>query len=191
MNKNIVFHIFVTAFALIAISACTGQKAEQNVSKNTTQINPVTNITMKIESPAFNNNGLYPFRYTCDGEDISPPLKISAVPAAAKSLVLIVDDPDASSGDFVHWTVFNIDPATAEISEGKVAPGATEGITDFGSSGYGGPCPPSGVHHYRFTLYALDTILTLPQSSKKQDIEKAMNAHVLDQSLLVGLYQRK
>jgi Raf kinase inhibitor-like YbhB/YbcL family protein len=112
------------------------------------------------------------------------------VPAAAKSLVLIVDDPDAPSGDFVHWTVFNINPATAEIPEGSVPSGAVQGLTGYGSNGYGGPCPPSGIHHYQFKLYALDKVLNIPKSSQKKDIEKAMDAGVLDQALLVGLYQR-
>ncbi len=184
MNKNTFFFIFISAFALIAFSSCAGQSPAQTN-------NPVTNITMKLESPAFNNNGSIPSKYTCDGENVSPPLKISEVPADAKSLVLIVDDPDAPAGDWVHWTIFNMDPATSEIAEGTAPLGAAQGMTDFGSNGYGGPCPPSGVHHYQFKLYALDSTLNIPASSKKRDIEKAMNAHVLGQAVLVGLFQRR
>ncbi|MBU0667884.1 YbhB/YbcL family Raf kinase inhibitor-like protein [Patescibacteria group bacterium] len=144
---------------------------------------------MKLTSPAFENNQSIPVKYTCDGEDLSPPLKIAEVPAEAKSLVLIVDDPDAPVGDWVHWTVLNIPPQTAEIAEGK-APEGLEGKTDFGTPGYGGPCPPGGTHRYFFKLYALDTKLNLPASAKKADIEKAMEDHIITRTELVGLYKR-
>ena len=145
---------------------------------------------MKLISLAFSDKGNIPAKYTCDGVNISSPLTINEAPTDAKSLVLIVDDPDAPGGDWVHWTVFNIDPATTEIAEGAVPSGGVEGMTDFGKSGWGGPCPPSGVHHYQFKLYVLDTKLTLGTSAKKQDIEEAMQEHILGQTLLVGLYQR-
>jgi len=153
----------------------------------------VPQADMKIESSAFGNNQSIPTKYTCDGANISPPLKVSDVPEGARSLILTVDDPDAPAGTFVHWTVRNIDPATTDIAEGVTPTGATvrEGITDFGKSGYGGPCPPSGIHHYQFKLYALDTTFDLDSSSSKKDIETAMAGHVLAQSLLVGLYGRK
>lgn len=150
---------------------------------------------MKITSTAFQHNGNMPGKYTCDGENISPPLSINDIPAQAKSLALIVDDPDAPIGTWVHWTVWNIDPNTTEIAENSVPKGiagtsAVEGMTSFGTTGYGGPCPPSGTHRYFFKLYALDTLLDLPASAKAGDIEKATSGHILDKTALIGLYKR-
>lgn len=146
---------------------------------------------MKILSSAFLNNQQIPSKYTCDGENISPPLLFSEIPEDTKSIVLIVDDPDAPSKIWVHWVVFNIDPTTVEIAENSVPKGAVLGMTDFGRPGYGGPCPPSGSHRYFFKLYALDLTLNLPQNSDKKAIEKAMQGHILDSAELVGLYERK
>ena len=143
---------------------------------------------MKLESPAFEHNQPIPKKYTCDGEDINPPLKIEEVPKEAKSLVLIVDDPDAPMGTFTHWLLWNIDPKISEIEENS-KPGI-EGINDFGKNSYGGPCPPSGTHHYHFKIYALDTLLDLPSSSKKSALEKTIEGHILDFSELIGLYQK-
>lgn len=143
--------------------------------------------SMKLTSTAF--TGEIPPVYTCDGQNINPPLSISEVPAEAQSLVLIVDDPDAPRGDWVHWLVWNISPATTEISENSV-PG-TEGTTDFGEIGWGGPCPPSGVHRYFFKLYALDTSLDLPTSTTKADLLAAMEGHILVTNELIGTYQRQ
>ncbi len=145
---------------------------------------------MKILSPAFDNNELMPSVYTCDGQDISPPLTISGTPERAKSLVLVVDDPDAAAGTWTHWTMWNIDPATAQIAENAVPAGAVQGRTSFGAKGYGGPCPPSGTHHYFFKIYALDAKLKLPADSTSADLERAMNGHILDKAGLVGLYRR-
>jgi Raf kinase inhibitor-like YbhB/YbcL family protein len=145
---------------------------------------------MKLSSPAFKNNDLIPSKYTCQGENISPPLHITEVPKEAQSLILIVDDPDAPGGDFVHWTVWNIKPDLSEISENNVPNGAIQGQTDFGQAKYGGPCPPSGTHHYQFKLYALDCTLSLSATTTKTDLEKAMQGHILEQSLLVGLYKK-
>ncbi|MCD6500585.1 YbhB/YbcL family Raf kinase inhibitor-like protein [bacterium] len=146
---------------------------------------------MKIESSAFKENQSIPEKYTCDGENVNPLLKISEVPEAAKSLVLIVDDPDAPMGTWVHWTVWNVSSKTTEIPENSVPEGAIEGMTDFGKPGYGGPCPPSGTHRYFFKLYALDTTLGLSSSAKKVDLEKAMEGHILDKAELIGLYSRQ
>ena len=146
---------------------------------------------MRIESPSFQNNQPIPKKYACDGEDINPPLIVSDVPPEAKSLVLIVDDPDAPRGAWVHWTLWNIPPQPMEILENSVPNGAVEGLTDFGRSGYGGPCPPLGTHHYFFKLYALDTILIIPSSIRAGDLEKAIDGHILDQAELVGLYSRE
>jgi Raf kinase inhibitor-like YbhB/YbcL family protein len=146
---------------------------------------------MEISSPAFKNNGLMPEKYTCDGANINPPLIIGSVPADAKSLVLIMDDPDAPMGTWVHWTVWNINPQTAEIAEDSSPEGASQGITSFGSSGYGGPCPPSGTHRYYFRIYALNTELELPVKSTRQELDNALNGNILDQAELIGLYSRQ
>ncbi len=146
---------------------------------------------MKIESPAFKNNGLMPPEYTCDGGGVSPPLVISDVPENTKSLALIVDDPDAPGGVWVHWTVWNIDPGTNEIPKNSCPPDTTEGVTDSGSSGYSGPCPPSGTHRYFFKLYALNSDLGLGNSARSTDIEREMRGKILAKAELVGLYRRK
>lgn len=140
-----------------------------------------------IKSDVFESNKLIPFKYTCDGEDVNPPLKIEGIPEGTKSLVLIVDDPDAPMGTWDHWIVWNITP-TDKIVENTV-PGV-EGMNDFRKHSYGGPCPPSGTHRYFFKVYALDTKLTLNPNSRKKDVEKAMKDHVLAKGELVGLYRR-
>jgi Raf kinase inhibitor-like YbhB/YbcL family protein len=146
---------------------------------------------MKIESPSFGNNKMIPSNYTCDGANINPPLIISDAPKDAKSLVLIVDDPDAPSKTWVHWTIWNINPNIKEIPENTIPEGAVEGVTDFGKPGYGGPCPNSGIHHYFFKLYALDITLNLNSSANAGDIQEAMQGHILDSSELIGIYKRK
>jgi len=151
----------------------------------------LNNSNMLIASAAFERNSSIPKKYTCDGENVNPPLTFSGVPENAKSLALIMDDPDAPRGTWVHWTMWNIDPSTINITVGSVPAGAVEGTTSSGKSGYGGPCPPSGTHHYYFKLYALDTTLNLNKSLEKQGLESAMEGHVLGQAELVGLYSRE
>ncbi|HHE76480.1 MAG TPA: YbhB/YbcL family Raf kinase inhibitor-like protein [Candidatus Parcubacteria bacterium] len=146
---------------------------------------------MKLTSPAFENNGFIPSKYTCDGEDINPPLKIEGVPEEAKSLVLVVDDPDAPMGTWDHWVVWNIESSVSEIKENEVPRGGVEGVNDFQKHSYGGPCPPSGIHHYHFKAYALSEKLDLSPSAKKDDVERAMQAFIIDKAELVGLYQKK
>jgi hypothetical protein len=143
--------------------------------------------TMKLTSSEFLDNQQIPKKFTCQGEDVSPELKIAEVPDGVKSLALIMDDPDAPGGTFVHWVVYNI-ALTGRIGEGAV-PG-TQGMNDFGKQGYGGPCPPSGTHRYVFKLYALDDNLDLPEGLSKEDLEKAMADHVLAQTELIGLYAK-
>ena len=151
----------------------------------------LNNSNMLIASAAFERNSSIPNKYTCDGENVNPPLTFSGVPENAKSLALIMDDPDAPRGTWVHWTMWNIDPSTINITVDSVPAGAVEGTTSSGKSVYGGPCPPSGTHHYYFKLYALDTILDLNKSSEKQELESAIEGHVLGQAELVGLYSRE
>jgi Raf kinase inhibitor-like YbhB/YbcL family protein len=147
--------------------------------------------TLRVTSPAFAENGYIPPRYTCQDLDVSPPLQISGVPSAAKSLALIVHDPDAPGGDWVHWIAWNIPTTTKDIREGSLPPGAVEGINSFGKKGWGGPCPPSGAHHYHFELYALDVMPGLPPSSRRDELVRATQEHTLARADLVGLYSKR
>lgn len=146
---------------------------------------------MKIESTVFKNNELIPPKYTCDGENVNPPLVIDDVPENAKSLVLIVDDPDAPRGTWVHWTVWNINPYIKGIPENSCPQNAVEGMTDSGRPGYSGPCPPSGTHRYFFKLFALNMILDIDTSKGATDVEKEMEGSILAKAQLVGLYRRQ
>lgn len=145
---------------------------------------------MILASPVFVNNARVPAKYTCDGEDINPPLLISEVPANAQSLVLIMDDPDSPTGTWVHWTLWNIDPRIKEIGENSVPQGAMEGVTTFGSVGYGGPCPHSGTHHYVFKLYALDAEIDLLPQADKAKLLESIQSHIIAEAQLVGVFSR-
>lgn len=145
---------------------------------------------MEISSPMFEDGAAIPKKYTCDGENINPPLTIIAVPVTAKSLVLIVDDPDAPSGTFTHWTLWNIDPETILIDEDSYPPDAIQGVIGTGKPGYTGPCPPSGIHRYFFRLFALDTILDLPPTADVTQLRDAMMDHVIMTTEMVGTYAR-
>jgi len=145
---------------------------------------------MKITSSAFQEGGNIPSKFSCDGGNTSPPLQISNVPPEAKSLVLIVDDPDAPSGLFTHWAVWNISPQTSTVAEGST-PKGVQGTNDFGRSGYGGPCPPYGMHRYYFKIFALDRELDLPFGAKRSQLEAALKGHAIAQGELMGRYSRK
>jgi Raf kinase inhibitor-like YbhB/YbcL family protein len=146
--------------------------------------------TMKLTSTAFANGSPIPMEYTCDGADLSPPLEFSDMPTSARSLALIMDDPDAPMGNWVHWLVWNIPPSTAAFARGHKIPW-TQGTTSWKRPGYGGPCPPSGSHRYFFKLYALDTMLELPASALKKDLEAAMQGHIIASAELMGRYKRR
>ena len=151
---------------------------------------------MELKSKVFEPGGLIPAKYTCDGEDISPPLNWSDAPAGTKTFALISDDPDAPVGTWVHWVIWNIPASASALDENlpksaSLPNGAKQGTTDFRRIGYGGPCPPSGTHRYFFKLYALDTTLNLPASTTKKDLEKAMQEHSLGQAELIGKYRRR
>lgn len=146
---------------------------------------------MRISSPAFADNHEIPVDYTCDGENINPPLIIADVPEEAQSLVLIVDDPDAPSGIFTHWLVWNIEPSIEDVSEGEVPQGGVEGENDGNEKGYTGPCPPSGTHRYFFHLYALDKNLDLKSSADRGEVEDEMDGHVISETQFMGLYSRE
>ncbi len=143
---------------------------------------------MKITSQAFQNNQLVPSKFTCDGENINPALVIENLPDRTKSLALIMDDPDAVSGTFVHWVVFDM-PIISEIKENSI-PGK-RGNNSAGMKKYYGPCPPSGTHRYFFKIYALDTVLNLNEGLTKARLEQEMAGHVLDKAELIGLYKRR
>ena len=153
-------------------------------------------MDIKITSSAFQDGGLIPAKYTCDGADVSPPLQWDNVPQTAKSIALICDDPDAPMGTFVHWVIFGLPAETRQLAE-KVAAdktlpsGARQGTSGFGRVGYGGPCPPSGTHRYFFKIYALDTTLDLSAGARKSDLLKVMEGHILGQGQLVGKYKRR
>jgi len=186
--RKILFTTLLLIFPLFFLAGCAAsnrQIAPLNVPLN----NP--NHMIKITSPTYNEGGFIPAKYACDGQNINPPLSISQIPAAAKSLVLILDDPDAPRGTWTHWIVFNIDPQTAEIAENSLPAGAKLGKNDYGKDKYSGPCPPSGVHRYIFHVYALDTILNLSDDAALDAVRSAMDGHILDSAELLGKYQRK
>jgi len=143
---------------------------------------------LRVSSPIFQNNQFIPPKYTCDGDDVNPSLRIEGIPREAQALVLIVDDPDAPMGTWDHWVVWNI-PPVERIEENSV-PGI-QGLNDFNKHSYGGPCPPSGTHRYFFKVYALDMKLNLNSNSRKKDVEKAMKGHILAEGKIVGLYRRR
>jgi Raf kinase inhibitor-like YbhB/YbcL family protein len=143
---------------------------------------------LSLSSPAFADRGTIPEIYSCKGKDINPPLVIDGVPENSKSLALTVDDPDAPNGLWVHWLVWNINPHTHEIPEDSVPREAVLGKNDWHRNSYGGPCPPSGKHRYQFTLYALDASIDLAGTATKQDLEEAMEGHVIDKAQLIGTF---
>jgi hypothetical protein len=165
--------------------------------KNHVRRNQEATMALQLTSAAFKEMEAIPRQYTCDGEDQSPPLAWSGVPANAKSLALICDDPDAPAGIWVHWVLYAIPPGVAELPVGvpavrSLADGAKQGTNDFRRIGYGGPCPPRGKpHRYFFKLYALDTEVQLKEGATKAELVRAMQGHILAEGQLVGTYQRK
>ena len=157
------------------------------------------NMTLTIKSSVFDNGGEIPSKYTCEGEDISPPLAWTGVPETARSLVLIIDDPDAPDPKapkmiWVHWVLYNISPDVSGLPEGivpaQLSPDMLEGLNDWKNIGYGGPCPPIGRHRYFHKLYALDTVLEEINTPTKAKVEAAMKGHVIAQTELMGTYQK-
>jgi Raf kinase inhibitor-like YbhB/YbcL family protein len=169
---------------VIALVACGGNTGQPNVTPDET----TGTDSMQLTSTAFEHEGTIPERYTCDGADVSPPLALAEVPAEARTLVLIMDDPDAPRGTWDHWVAYDI-PPDAEIPEGAGSLG-TDGTNSWGRSGYGGPCPPSGTHRYFFNLYALNTELGLAPGATKEQVLDAMTGHVVAQGTLLGRYGR-
>ena len=145
---------------------------------------------LTISSPSFTEGKPIPARFTADGSDVSPELRIDRPPNPITSFALIVDDPDAPVGTWVHWVVWNLPAATDTIAEGTLPDGAVEGRNSWGRNRYNGPAPPSGTHRYFFKLYALDAILDLPKSTDKAGLERAMEGHVVAEAALMGTYRR-
>jgi Raf kinase inhibitor-like YbhB/YbcL family protein len=156
-------------------------------------------MSLSITSPAFRSGGSIPAKYTCEGPDLSPPLEWTGVPSETKSLVLIVDDPDAPDPaapkmTWVHWILYNLPPATSGLPDGvpgdALPAGTLEGLTDYRRTGWGGPCPPIGRHRYFFKLYALDQMLPAKGRQTKAQLERAMAGHLVGQAELMGTYEK-
>lgn len=175
-KSKVVIGSIVTIMIILCISGCV-EEHQQEVSM------------MELSSPAFEHEGTIPFEYTCDGADISPALTFTDIPGNTESLVLIMDDPDAPAGTWVHWLVWNIPPSSKGFSKGEII-SYPQGTNDFGILEYGGPCPPSGTHRYFFKLYALDMMLDLDEGASKQELETAISGHIIQEVQLMGLYSR-
>jgi len=201
--RNGKFILVLCAFALLSCKSSKQPPAENTstlppkaVADTTNVVKGGTGMAMEITSREFVNGAAIPKEYSCDGKDISPQLVWTGVPDTAKSLALIMDDPDAPMGTWVHWVVWNIPPASISLpegmaKEGSLPDGTKQGKNSWPKTGYGGPCPPPGkAHRYYFKLYALDTMLKLPDSANKSALEKAMGGHILAQAQMFGTFGR-
>ena len=183
--------IIVGLFCVVAVGGLvwSGQKFGSSAS-TLLQIQMNTMKTITLTSSAFLDNTLMPARFTCDGENTIPPFEISNIPTQAKSLALVLHDPDAQApGGWTHWVKFNISTETTQIEEGK-EPEGFSGEGGGGSLVYQGPCPPSGTHRYIFTIYALDKVLTLSEGATETELKEAMATHILGEGTLTGLYKK-
>jgi Raf kinase inhibitor-like YbhB/YbcL family protein len=180
--------IIILCLAAFVIYKYSGNKTVTFSDQSQQTINTTTPMT--ITSSAFLDNQAIPKQYTCDGIGINPPLQFSNVPSEAKSLALLVEDPDAPTGTWIHWLMWNISASTTQISENSVPQGAIQGQGSSGQNVYGAPCPPSGIHHYIFNVYALDTELELPSYSTAENLQTAMQGHIISQAQIIGIYGR-
>lgn len=187
MNKKL---IFISALLIVILIFGAILFKEKFYSPLTNHYSPIQEGKMRLTT-VFANNEYIPSKYTCDGEDAAPELTIEEVPQNAKSLALIVDDPDAPMGTWVHWILFNIPVDTTKIDYYNLPEGSKMGMNDFGKVGWGGPCPPNGVHRYFFKLYAVDKTIDLLPGAKKSQVEKEIKDHVIEKAELIGLYKRK
>jgi Raf kinase inhibitor-like YbhB/YbcL family protein len=181
MKENNTTSLFLMVFFIIIYLTLPFAKAEGG--------------TMELTSSAFDEGGMIPSKYTCDGVDVSPPLSWGSLPDGTKSFALICDDPDAPVGTWVHWVYYDIPAKTKDLPENispdeHPAPGGVQGVNDFRRIGYGGPCPPGGTHRYYFKLYALDTQLSLSPGATKKQVLKAMENHIIGHVQLMGKYRR-
>lgn len=189
MSRKLITGVILCIVVGIGIYYIVFPLFNKNISHDT--LTPIVQkISMKLTSPVFDSYQKIPVDYTCDGKKVHPPFIIAGVPSSAKSLALVVDDPDAPTGTFTHWVIWNIHPDVTTIKEGEVPNESQEGTNSIGETGYTPPCPPTGQHRYFFTLYALDAKLGLDGKATKEDVEKTIAGHVLAQFLLVGVYSR-
>lgn len=191
--------ILIPALLLLSSGGCVSREKEVKEADPASLVPPQVNTspagTIKLSSSAFKEGQPIPRPYTCDGVNISPPLEWSGLPKTAKTIAIIVDDPDAPSGPFVHWIVYNLPAENIGFVENVPATdnlkaGGFQGKNGFNKIGYGGPCPPLGTHRYFFKLYALDGELPLAAGATKAEVEKAMQDHIVGQSQLMGTYSR-
>ncbi len=185
MLRKISF-LFVAFIVLCLWQSKDGPKSEAKGGKK---------MQIKVTSTAFEQGGMIPKQYTCDGTDVSPPLAWTSVPEETKGIALICDDPDAPMGTWVHWVLFNLPADVKELPESvppqeRLENGAIQGTNDFRKIGYGGPCPPGGTHRYFFKVYALDAEINLQAGATKRDLLKAMEGHILAEGQLMGTYKR-
>ncbi len=180
------------SFMLLMLMACSSNDekpaAELKIQEETT-------MSVQLSSPAFEDGNTIPQKYSCDGDDISPALNWSELPGQTESIALIMDDPDAPVGSWIHWVLYDLPGGRTEIPEnvpksGQLPGGGTQGNNSWRRSGYGGPCPPGGTHRYFFKIYALDALLDVAPGATKEELLQAMEGHILDQGQLMGTYSR-
>jgi len=184
MKRGVIFFTIMVVF----LTGCKAKRQGQNKG--------VKKMEIKLTSTAFEQGGMIPPKYTCDGDDISPPLQWDSVPDGTVSIAVISDDPDAPMGTWVHWLLYNLPPDETELAEGfpddeTLKDGTRQGVTSFGKCGYGGPCPPSGTHRYYFKIYAVDTAIDTATVLDKQALLDNLEGHILSQGQLMGRYKRQ
>jgi len=187
---TIVFILAILVFGAVVYFRSTSKNNQKPQDVLVTEKTTESTANMTLTSTAFLHDQTIPTKYACDGDNINPPLTITGAPETARTLALIVDDPDAPVGTWVHWLVWNISPTTTEIAENSVPEKSTQGTTSFGKPGYGGPCPPSGTHRYFFTLFALDALVELDGKATVTELVEAMKGHIVAQTQLIGRYGR-
>jgi Raf kinase inhibitor-like YbhB/YbcL family protein len=197
-SRFLLFAALALVWALLATTSSPGNGAKLSQKEGSkTFVSLSRTMTIRLTSSAFSKGAPIPAKHTCDGQDISPPLKWSNIPPGTKSFALVCDDPDAPVGIWVHWVLYGLPGSATELKEGLPAVetlvnGAKQGLNDFRRVGYGGPCPPGGSpHRYFFKLYALNAELDLPPKATKKNLLRAMEGHILAEGHLMGTYQRR
>lgn len=189
-----VARLSVAVLVLVASVGCGDEQTTEGPTGNETEptARPEAPMDLSVRSEAFDEGGTLPTRYTCDGEEVSPPLEWADVPQGTTELVLTMTDPDAPNDEFVHWIVAGLDPALGGLEEGQVPEDAAEGMNGFDERGYGAPCPPSEdtAHRYVFTLYAIDEPLDMEPGASVEDIRDALDEAALAEGQLIGTYTR-
>lgn len=190
MRSRVTARVLAAMVALVALAGCGGDSGNGDSAAAPSPAEALQELT--LTSDAFSDGEAIPERYTCDGEDVSPPLAWETIPEDAAELALVVTDPDAPDGPFVHWVVVGLDPASDGLAEGTIPDRAAHGTNDFGDRGYGGPCPPSGdpAHQYVFTLYAAKEPLPVDGGATADEVQAALDGRVLARGSLTGTYSR-